>query len=70
MILPQVRTTVERAGPALALDYLSLVHPETFTPVDEAYAGPALLAIAAKAGTTRLIDNTPLVLDGQRSQEP
>jgi pantoate--beta-alanine ligase len=59
-----------RAGPALALDYLSLVHPETFTPVDEAYAGPALLAIAAKAGTTRLIDNTPLVLDGQRSQEP
>jgi pantoate--beta-alanine ligase len=58
------------AGQALAVDYLSLVDPEGFTPVDEAHAGPALLAIAAKAGTTRLIDNMPLVLEGQRPVKP
>jgi pantoate--beta-alanine ligase len=59
-----------RAGQALAVDYLTLADPESFTPVDEAHTGPALLAIAAKVGATRLIDNMPLVLDGQRSVEP
>jgi pantoate--beta-alanine ligase len=59
-----------RAGQALAVDYLTVADPEDFTPVDEAHTGPALLAIAAKVGATRLIDNMPLVLDGQRSVEP
>ena len=59
-----------RAGQALRVDYLTLADTDSFTPVDEAHTGPALLAIAAKVGATRLIDNMPLVLDGQRSVEP
>jgi len=50
------------AQPALAVDYLELVDPGPFTPVPPAYAGPAVLAVAARAGTTRLIDNVPLML--------
>jgi len=52
-------------GRELAVDYLSLAHPETFAPVTEGYAGPAVLAIAARAGSTRLIDNVPLTLHGE-----
>ncbi|MBV9449781.1 MAG: pantoate--beta-alanine ligase [Streptosporangiaceae bacterium] len=41
--------------PGLAVDYLALVDPETFTgPVD---SRPAVLAVAARVGATRLIDN-------------
>ncbi|MBR7743331.1 pantoate--beta-alanine ligase [Phycicoccus sp. BSK3Z-2] len=48
-------------GEPLALvDYLVLVHPTTLEDVPEWYRGEALLAVAAKVGTTRLIDNTPL----------
>jgi len=52
-------------GQPLTVDYLSLVHPETFAPVGERHAGPALLAVAARAGTTRLIDNVPLTVGGE-----
>ena len=52
-------------GQALQVDYLSLVHPETFAPVGERHSGPAVLAVAARAGTTRLIDNVPLTLPGE-----
>jgi len=40
----------------LALDYLAIVDPDTLLPVPEALPG-ALVAIAAKVGETRLIDN-------------
>ena len=50
---------------ALLVDYLSLAHPETFAPVSGQYAGRAVLAIAARAGNTRLIDNVPLTLHGE-----
>lgn len=46
--------------PLALVDYLVLVHPETLEQVPEWYRGPALLAVAAKVGTTRLIDNEPL----------
>lgn len=46
--------------PLAQVDYLVLVHPETLEQVPEWYRGPALLAVAAKVGTTRLIDNQPL----------
>ncbi|MFJ3922868.1 pantoate--beta-alanine ligase [Streptomyces sp. NPDC090022] len=49
-----------RATPPLALDYLALVDPADFTDVGPAFAGEAVLAVAAKVGTTRLIDNIPL----------
>ena len=51
-----------RATPPLLLDYLSLVDPETFTAVTEDHQGEAVLAVAAKVGTTRLIDNVVLTL--------
>ena len=51
-----------RAGPALVPDYLALVEPDTFTPVKPGFAGDALLLVAGRVGTARLIDNTPLTL--------
>ncbi|MCU1409627.1 MAG: pantoate--beta-alanine ligase [Rhodoglobus sp.] len=39
------------------LDYLKVVHPRTFLPVDDDYRGPAIAIIAAQLGGTRLIDN-------------
>jgi len=50
------------ADPPLALDYLALADPDTFTPVKPGFAGDALLLVAARVGATRLIDNTPLTL--------
>ena len=44
------------AGPAVGLDYLALVHPDTLLPVEVVIPG-TLIAIAARVGTTRLIDN-------------
>jgi len=47
------------AEPALTLDYLALADPELRpAPV----AGPARLLVAARAGSTRLIDNVPVRL--------
>ncbi|MDJ0384929.1 pantoate--beta-alanine ligase [Streptomyces sp. G-G2] len=57
------RQVLEEAGrdtPPLLLDYLALVDPADFTEVGPGHAGPAVLAVAAKLGTTRLIDNIPL----------
>jgi pantoate--beta-alanine ligase len=48
--------------PPLVLDYLALADPDTFTPVKPGFAGDALLLVAARAGATRLIDNTQLTL--------
>ncbi|HEY7432744.1 MAG TPA: pantoate--beta-alanine ligase [Streptosporangiaceae bacterium] len=51
-----------RAGPPVVPDYLALAEPGTFTPVKPGYEGGALLLVAARVGTTRLIDNMPLTL--------
>jgi pantoate--beta-alanine ligase len=51
------------ADPPLRLDYLALVDPDTFEEAGEDYAGPARLLVAARVGTTRLIDNTALSLE-------
>lgn len=67
-VLSAARRVLDRRvsnGQALQVDYLSLVHPDTFAPVSERYAGPAVLAVAARVGTTRLIDNIPLSLPGE-----
>ena len=39
------------------LDYLAIVDPTTFRPVDDGYRGRALVLVAARVGGTRLIDN-------------
>ena len=44
------------------LDYLVIVSPTTFLPVDEGYKGKAIVLIAARVGSTRLIDNEPILL--------
>lgn len=46
--------------PLALIDYLVLVHPSTLEDVPEWYRGEALLAVAGRVGTTRLIDNVPL----------
>jgi pantoate--beta-alanine ligase len=46
------------------LDYLKVVHPDTFLPADDGYRGPALVLIAARVGSTRLIDNERITLAG------
>ena len=48
------------AEPLVLVDYLVLVHPTTLRDVPEWYRGEALLAVAGRVGTTRLIDNTPV----------
>jgi pantoate--beta-alanine ligase len=50
--------------PLIALDYLGIVDPETFLPVDDDYRGPAIVLVAARVGTTRLIDNERIALAG------
>ncbi|MEW1721780.1 pantoate--beta-alanine ligase [Streptomyces sp. NPDC093109] len=48
------------AVPPLTLDYLALVDPGDFTEVPDDHTGEAILAVAARIGTTRLIDNITL----------
>ncbi len=48
--------------PLVLVDYLVLVHPTTLEEVPEWYRGEALLAVAGKVGTTRLIDNLPVAV--------
>ena len=50
------------AEPLVLVDYLVLVHPDSLEDVPEWYSGPALLAVAARVGTTRLIDNALLTV--------
>ncbi|WP_329366130.1 pantoate--beta-alanine ligase [Streptomyces sp. NBC_00669] len=48
------------AEPPVELDYVALIDPATFTEAAPDHTGPAVLAVAAKVGGTRLIDNLPL----------
>ncbi len=45
------------------LDYLKVVDPKTFLPVDDGYRGAARVLIAAQVGPARLIDNDSLYLN-------
>jgi len=51
---------VLEAEPSLAVDYLVLVDPATFAEVGDDHTGEAILAVAARVGATRLIDNVTL----------
>jgi pantoate--beta-alanine ligase len=66
-VLAAAQRVIDRAmeaDPPLVPDYLALVEPDTFTPVKPGYAGEALLLVAARVGSTRLIDNMGLELGG------
>lgn len=54
-ILARVREILS-ARPGIRIDYVEICHPETLEGI-ERIEGPALLAIAAYVGRTRLIDN-------------
>lgn len=45
------------AEPGVDVDYVELVDPATFRPVADDHRGPATAIVAARVGTTRLIDN-------------
>jgi pantoate--beta-alanine ligase len=55
VVLEQGRTAITAAG--FVLDYLEARHAETLAPVATPKAGPIRLLVAARIGTTRLIDN-------------
>ncbi|HET6300738.1 pantoate--beta-alanine ligase [Microbacterium sp.] len=48
--------------PRIALDYLSVVDPETFLPVDEGHEGRAIALIAATVGGHRFVDNAEIYI--------
>jgi pantoate--beta-alanine ligase len=50
--------------PLLGLDYARLVDPATLADVPDDFRGEALLVVAARVGTTRLIDNLPMTVGG------
>ena len=67
-VLAEAHAVLDRAAgddPPLSLDYLALVDPVLFTAVGDGYRAPALLLVAARAGTTRLIDNAQVALGGK-----
>jgi pantoate--beta-alanine ligase len=47
-----------QADPPVVTDYLALADPSRFSPVPPDYTGEARLLVAARVGSTRLIDNT------------
>lgn len=46
------------AEPCFVLDYATIVNPATFTEVPDDHVGPGTFVLAARVGSTRLIDNT------------
>jgi pantoate--beta-alanine ligase len=62
------RAVIE-AQPRCALDYAAVVDPDTFAPL-ASLEGPALLAVAARVGPARLIDNVRLPSPTRRIPVP
>ncbi|GAA3044823.1 pantoate--beta-alanine ligase [Kitasatospora albolonga] len=46
----------------VTLDYLALIDPDDFTEASDDFRGEAVLAVAAKVGSTRLIDNVSMLV--------
>jgi pantoate--beta-alanine ligase len=53
-----------RLDPPLHPDYAELIDPADFSPAADGHTGEAVLAVAARVGSTRLIDNIALTLPG------
>lgn len=50
-------SSIFTSNPEAKLDYLALVNPATFEPIEEGFKGRALMIVAATVGDVRLIDN-------------
>jgi pantoate--beta-alanine ligase len=61
--LGNIGLEVMREEPDVSLEYLEIVDPETLQPVENVSKG-ALVAVAARVGETRLIDNLVLLGTG------
>ncbi|MDQ1643634.1 MAG: pantoate--beta-alanine ligase [Actinomycetota bacterium] len=61
----RVTADVLRDQSGVDVDYLVLADPVNLHDVPEDFAGAALLAVAARVGTTRLIDNLVVTLGGR-----
>ena len=57
----KVRQRLESV-PGIDVDYVALVNPVGFVPITGDFRGRAILALAAKVGSTRLIDNMDVQL--------
>jgi pantoate--beta-alanine ligase len=58
-ILERARSEMTSTG-GIELEYLELVDPHTFAPVQSLEPGGLLAVVAARVGATRLIDNQPI----------
>ncbi|SES29692.1 pantoate--beta-alanine ligase [Streptomyces qinglanensis] len=67
-VLGAARQVLDAAAEdGLDVDYAALADPEGFTVITaEDWQGDAVLAVAARAGATRLIDNVPLHFGAER----
>jgi pantoate--beta-alanine ligase len=60
-VLGAAQRVLDEDGALLSVDYLALVSAGTYELVlSDDFSGPATLAIAARLGTTRLIDNVTI----------
>ena len=58
----RIRSVKANLSPAIRLDYVALVNPETFEEIDDSFNGQALLLIAGRVGNTRLLDNLSITI--------
>ena len=54
--------SVAMGEPLVQVDYLAVVDPATFLPVDDDFRGRSIVLVAARVGSTRLIDNETIYL--------
>ena len=63
----RIRSALEKTlaqEPLLSPEYIALVHPDTLQPVETLEQGVTLVALAARLGKTRLIDNALIAPPG------
>jgi pantoate--beta-alanine ligase len=66
-VLDAAQRVLDEKGSTFGVDYLALVSAGTYGPVlDNDFSGPAVLAVAARLGTTRLIDNMTMRVGAER----
>ncbi|MER7702933.1 pantoate--beta-alanine ligase [Kitasatospora sp. NPDC097605] len=58
----EAASAVLDAAEGVDLDYLALIDPHDFTEAPDDFQGEAVLAVAAKVGATRLIDNARVIV--------